>query len=190
MSKSVKKTAPNSSPNISPTVQKSVGAMLSQEMVKELQLSFQTALATGLSKVQQDLADVSAQTKEQIKGLDNKLEDVHKQVAEMKQEIQKLTKSINKIEKKMDKLQKNPEEMKEKQKELEQNCIKWEMERAVFMLRLQNIPEDTQENVRQIVGEILAPLTDLDPETLQNEIDLAYRVNSSFAKKHNIPNTC
>lgn len=74
--------------------------MLTQDMVKELQHSFQTFLAVGLSKVQQDLADVSTQIKEQIQGLDNKLGDVQKQVAEMKKETQKLTKRINKIEKK------------------------------------------------------------------------------------------
>lgn len=163
-----------------------MGAMLYQEMVKELQLSFQTALAERLSKVQQDLAQVSSQIKEQIKGLDNKMEDVQKQVSEMKQETQNLIKSVNRIKRKTDKLQQKTEEIEEKQKELEQSCLRWDMERAPFMLRLQNIPEDLQGNLRQIVGEILAPLADLDSETLQNEFNLVYRVNSSFVKKNTI----
>lgn len=61
------------------------------------------------------------------------------------------------------------------------------MEKAAFMLRLQNATEETQENVRQTVGEILAPIVEMDVEGFQNEIDLAYKVNSSFAKRHNIP---
>lgn len=83
-------------------------------------------------------------------------------------------------------LQQKTDEIEEKQKDLEQNCMRWEMERAAFMLRLQNIPEDTQENLWQTIGEILVPLVELDLETCQNEIDLVYRVNSSFTKKQNI----
>lgn len=55
------------------------------------------------------------------------------------------------------------------------------------MLRLQNVPEETHGNLRATLGETLALLAELDQETLQSELDLVYRVNSNFAKKHNAP---
>lgn len=186
MSNPNKKISANPSPNVSPGTQKSVGAMISQEMIKELK-ELRVAMTSGLSKVQQDLADVSAQLKDQIEGLGNKMEEIQKEVSEIKHETRNLTKNVKRIEKRTDKIQKKTDEIEEKQKELEQSTLRWDMERAAFMLRIQNIPEDLQENLRRIVVEILAPLAEQETEEFQKELDLAYRVSSSFARRNNTP---
>lgn len=75
-----KKTQQNTSPITSPGAPKSVGMMLIQDIVKELQNNFQAALLLGLNQVQQSLIETSNQIKEQIRGVENKLEQVQKQV--------------------------------------------------------------------------------------------------------------
>lgn len=55
-----------------------------------------------------------------------------------------------------------------------------------LILRFQNVPEEEHENLRLLLSEALAPLVDIEPETLQNEIDLVYRVTSSYAREIHI----
>lgn len=109
----------------------------------------------------------------------------------MKQETSGLAKNIYKVEKKTEQLQQKIENIEEKQKELDHIWIRWEMERVAFMFRIQNVPEERHENLRLMLGELLAPLAGVDSETMQKELDLVYRVSSRYSKKNNLPrDTC
>lgn len=83
----------------------------------------------------------------------------------------------------MEKLQLKVEGIEEEQKEIDQRWAKLQMKRVSFMIKIQNIPEDLQEDLSLLVSETLAPLIALDVEGLQNEKDQIYRVTSNYAKK-------
>lgn len=55
------------------------------------------------------------------------------------------------------------------------------------MVRIQNIPEETQEDLRDVIGEALASTIGMDKEELIDEMDQVYRVTSRYTRENKLP---
>ena len=61
------------------------------------------------------------------------------------------------------------------------------MERASLMLRFRNLPEQKGEYTMQLVTNLLAPLMEMRPEEVKQNIDAAQRINTTYTRNNKLP---
>lgn len=62
-----------------------------------------------------------------------------------------------------------------------------QMEKPKALLRFQNIPECKEENLKEVMSALLAPLVQMMKKDFLSEIELTYRTNSMYIKKNGLP---
>lgn len=116
----------------SPTQGKLVPAMLTQELIEEITKSIKTSLDLGLTEI-----------KQQIKGVDGKMESMDTKLTQNTKKMEDLMEIIEEQEVKIEKQEGKIKDLEYKLKK-EQN-IRMKMERAAYTIRLQNVPEKKKE---------------------------------------------
>lgn len=181
------KKSPITSPSPSSNQQSTLTMMFTQEMTKGWQTNIQTMLTRGFAQVQSELVQIKDQMKTQEENLSGQITEVKQQVLENKKEMTKLTKTMKKMESSVAEVQRRMEEVEMTQTGDGALMIKLELERAAYMIRLQNIPEDKQECLMELISNELAPHLEMEKEEVEGQIDVLYRMNSGFAKRNSLP---
>ncbi|XP_015280709.1 PREDICTED: apolipoprotein A-IV-like [Gekko japonicus] len=120
--------------------------------------------------------------------LTTQTEEIKKQLIENKQEISELVKRTEKLETRTDHTEDKLQLVKDKQKDLEEAVIRLEMEKASYILRLQNFPEKKGEDLRQELGQALTEFLELETSSeVDKDIEAIYRVNSAYARRNKVP---
>uniref|UniRef100_A0A2D4KJC8 L1 transposable element RRM domain-containing protein n=2 Tax=Micrurus TaxID=8634 RepID=A0A2D4KJC8_9SAUR len=65
--------------------------------------------------------------------------------------------------------------------------ITWEMDRADFYLRFQNIEEEKRENFEEIIIKVLAGVLEISKEKMMDGIDEVFQVYTRYAMRHKLP---
>lgn len=98
------------------------------------------------------------------------------------------------MEEKTDKNQKEIRELNEERKKAQETAKSFrdatmvlEMDRASYVLRVLNVPEDKDTDLTDQMEEVLAELLEIDKIQMSKEIDQVYKVNSSFARRNKVP---
>ncbi|XP_026579894.1 uncharacterized protein LOC113452651 [Pseudonaja textilis] len=67
------------------------------------------------------------------------------------------------------------------------DSILWEMDKADFYLRFQNIEEEKGENLAEIITQILAGALEISKEKMMDGMDEIYRVYTSYTMRNKLP---
>lgn len=59
-----------------------------------------------------------------------------------------------------------------------------EMEKAGYILRLQNMPKDKEEDLTEGVTNLLAEALETEKNEIEEETDQIYKLNSSYARRY------
>lgn len=172
-----KKGAPSGSPGQG----KSATTAISQEILKGLHVSFQeiTPLSVGLSALT-----------EQMKGLNDKMDGVQQQLLENQKQIMEMMDFKKDQEERLTKTEDKIKELEYKLKCEEETNLKMEMERAGYIIRLQNVEEtkkEEKEDLFSLISVAIAEFMEMEAEEVSNELDQVYRVGNIFTKRHNPP---
>ncbi|XP_067318472.1 calcium-binding and coiled-coil domain-containing protein 2-like [Anolis sagrei] len=130
-------------------------------------------------KQQAQLELIRKEFKEDITTIKNDISKAFVEINDNKLENKKLGTEQRKLQKNLDDLAAKNEKM---TKELER-IQHGELE---YALRLRNLQEDPQENLRAKTTKILATVMGLPEESMETEIDRTYRVQSTYAKQNKL----
>ncbi|XP_067318496.1 uncharacterized protein PF3D7_1120000-like [Anolis sagrei] len=133
-----------------------------EEMKKEIKEEVQLAMKEEVKTMHREIENMKQERKEDSK--ENKT---------LKFQQKELEKAMHTMEKKMESLQEQQENLEVKEKE--------------FQLRFRNIQEEENENIKKTIANIVAQLLQLNAEDTEVNIDRVFRIQSEYAKKHNVP---
>lgn len=105
--------------------------------------------------------------------------------------MEDLMEVINQQEIKLGKQEAKIKELEFKLGKKEESNIRSEMEKASYIVRLQNIPEEKREmrgNLIRSIGRTLVEYLQIQEEDIKKEIDQVYRVRNSYIKRQILPN--
>lgn len=81
-------------------------------------------------------------------------------------------------------------ELEDKLRKEEEINLKMEMEKAEYIIRLQNVEETKQEGKEDLfsqINEALAECMEMEPEETSNELDQVYRMGNLYIKRNKLP---
>lgn len=139
------------------------------KMFKELKLG-QEDVKDVLRK---EMAEMKKEIKQDIEGLKNEIKGVKTEVAENKQGVKELKGEIREIQR--------------GKQNTDNALLNLQLERASFFLRFQNVAEEDGEDLRKLMCKILAEFLRREEERMSWDMDQIYRVNSNYARIHNVP---
>lgn len=116
--------------------------------------------------------------------MSTELGDIKKELGNITQEIQKNTEKIQKVEELTKELGKKSQELAMADERLE---IMIEAKAMDKQVRLRGLSEEKGRNLYKKMAAIFAEFMDDQGDAFEDELDLAYRVNSSFAEKKKLP---
>uniref|UniRef100_A0A2H6NA32 L1 transposable element RRM domain-containing protein n=1 Tax=Micrurus carvalhoi TaxID=3147026 RepID=A0A2H6NA32_9SAUR len=113
--------------------------------------------------------------------IDEKIENIQQMRMKNEGRFQKIEKIEDQTEKKVGEIDNRLIAV--EQKEL----IAWEMDRAAFHSRLQNIEEEKGENPAEIMIEVLAGTLEIPKRKMMDEIDEMFQMYTRYAMKNKLP---
>nr|XP_060623125.1 trichohyalin-like [Anolis sagrei ordinatus] len=126
---------------------------------------------------QEQMTDLKRDIREEIGKLKLEMSTMQQDMKERKTGEEDIKKRQEEMRIKVKNIETKSTRMEAKQEELEAK----EME---FQLRIRNIQEDANENIREKVIEILAELMECTGQQMQERTDRIYRVNTGFARRN------
>ncbi|XP_067321721.1 trichohyalin-like [Anolis sagrei] len=123
------------------------------------------------------MAEIKEELKKEIKGM-------KKENEAMKEDIESLKRGKQKQEETQDKTQERMKNLEILNQRVIQRQDYLERTETEYQLRLRNIHEEKEENIREKVTEILVELLQRMKEYIEDQIDRTYRINTNYARKH------
>ncbi|XP_070604720.1 myosin-7-like [Erythrolamprus reginae] len=173
----------------SPSSQRSLDDMLPRERsnsYKDLQsmlLQMQELMLKNHEDIKKEIGEVrndTSELKERMQNMDKRHEAFEQQMLKQEQKIQDLENRIDQDHKQMEDL---TEKLVHANKELENTVIQFESEKANHFLRFQNLREEKSEDPPDIMDDILSKALGIEKDTMLNEIDEVYRINTNYARR-------
>ncbi|XP_060113038.1 ankyrin and armadillo repeat-containing protein [Heteronotia binoei] len=153
-----------------------------QEAIEKLQ----SMVMEGFKQNQEALENMKTDLMGQITKTNKQLEEFQKQLLGNTQQIHCLTAKVDKIAEKEKEVFNIARGNKESVAQLEERVIKLEMEKAAYILRFQNLPEEKGEKLLEKIVELL---TFEDEEWLEEgrrDIEWVKRVSSNYTRKYKL----
>lgn len=125
-------------------------------------------------KMKQDIKDIIA----------TELGDIKKELGTIKQEMSKNIETVQKLEEVTKELEIKTKELTMADEKLSIMVEALSMDKQ---LRIRGLPEEKGENIYKKVAGIFSEFMEEQEEAMEDELDLVYRVNSTFAERKNIP---
>ncbi|XP_067318469.1 STE20-like serine/threonine-protein kinase [Anolis sagrei] len=144
-----------------------------EESQEKTQQNMERLFQKEMGKLRHELKEDVAQIKKEVSNVQDELKILKKENSSLKKVQDKTEAKLKKLEEAKEKL--------EKQQEL------WASKETDYQLRFRNIEEKEGENLREIIMEITTRMTNITPEEMNKEIDMTQRINSSYAKRNNVP---
>uniref|UniRef100_A0A803TMG4 L1 transposable element RRM domain-containing protein n=1 Tax=Anolis carolinensis TaxID=28377 RepID=A0A803TMG4_ANOCA len=129
---------------------------------------------------QEQMLDFKKEIKNELKGMKQEIGSISQELKELKSDKAELRKSHEKLQREVHILEGKTNKIETKQELME-------MKEMEYQLRLRNIYEESRENIRSVVVEIMANLTQCPIEEIENRIDRVYRINTNYAKRNKTP---
>ncbi|XP_067316845.1 uncharacterized protein PF3D7_1120000-like [Anolis sagrei] len=165
-----------------------------KEMMKEMMTEVLTEIQTMKTEIQtikerQDIYQKIAQVQ-----MSELKKDIREEMSKLRTEVSTMQQEMNEIKKEEKGIKKGQEEMRIKVRNMEVRNSRLETKQEEleakemeFQLRIRNIQEDTNENIKDKVIEILAELVECSAQEMQDWTDRIYRINTNFAKRNKTP---
>lgn len=179
-----------------PMGQGNIQTMLQREKPEPTQKSIQEQLAIMQQTIQMNHEEVKekfGETKLDAEKLSQQLEEIKKQneqhqqmIIKNEQRIQKLEKKVEESEKRVEELIQENAKLDQANQELEGAVARLEIDKANHYLRLQNLEEESEENLLETVTKMLAENLEIEPEEIRGETDEIYRLNTSYARRNKV----
>ncbi|XP_067323009.1 uncharacterized protein PF3D7_1120000-like [Anolis sagrei] len=147
-----------------------------QETQEKIQAS-QKKMESKLEKmIKDEMGKLGEEIKEEIQAVKTEMNTMQKEINDIKKENVAQKKTVEKTNKRVDKL----EELTQKINKMQERTDRNETE---YQIRIRNIEENEQDNLRNTVIEITAKILDVSTQEMDKNIDRVYRVQTMYAKK-------
>lgn len=150
----------------------------------EVMTKNQEDISKNLEDLTSDLKGELGAVRDDIKMLNERLEGVQGVLTQQESKVQDVEKRMGRCEERLDG---NEREQLSVNRALEEEIIFLEMERSAFYLRIQNVVEERGEPLKDIVADILAGILEITKEEVLRDIDDAFRVFTSYARRQRLP---
>ncbi|XP_066485290.1 ATP-binding cassette sub-family A member 13 [Tiliqua scincoides] len=189
--------AQKASPNTSTSIQTMLTLEKSTERKKEDQAGIMDVLReireesrqmkTQISNLDKNLTEKLDQLSFKLKEMDEMAKETRKKVNRNQIEINKMKEQAKKDQVKIEQLTQCVEVADQRNLVLERSIMLLELQQAGCMLRVQNYPEEKQEDIRATMIHWLGEQTEFETELLEGGLHAVYRLRSVYAKAHNLP---
>lgn len=110
-----------------------------------------------------------------------------REMGELRQEVRNSSPKIEKVEQKNKETDMEIKQVKSQNRELEQAVATLEYKILESHIRLRGVPEGEGENIHEFIVEKLAQYLEESPEDISFNFESIYRVNSTYAKRKQLP---
>uniref|UniRef100_A0ABM5G0I9 LINE-1 type transposase domain-containing protein 1 n=1 Tax=Pogona vitticeps TaxID=103695 RepID=A0ABM5G0I9_9SAUR len=173
-------------PGTSPAQTSALGKLTSQESEKsdkEWQTTMQNLLSTGFDQINRRLTEMT----NQMTYIQAELTETKEQVTQIKTKTQDIEGKMKNTDARLDKAEESVQQIQRDQRQCQDRLIMLEMERALKMLRIQNVPEKGSEDLETVMSEALAPAIEMDVAEFRQGLEAAFRVSTAYVRKNNLP---
>lgn len=118
-----------------------------------------------------------------IQNMNDRIGDIQQSLTENERRIRNAEAKIETVETKVEKMEQKTAQI---NKELSDSLAVLEMEKASYFLRFQNISEEKDEDLEGKMSEIIAEITDIDKQEIQQQIEEIYRVQTNYIRRHRL----
>ncbi|XP_015276813.1 PREDICTED: apolipoprotein A-IV-like [Gekko japonicus] len=168
--------------------------MIQEAVAKAVNQSVETAVNAAIPPaidiaIKSNMHTMVEKALEPIHGkIDNLTEQLNLQLTETKEQTTENKKQIEKLASVVNNLEDKSEEHEQKIAALEETVTKLEIDKASYILRLQNLEEQEGEDVQQNVIKLLAEyIQEEDEIKVKNDIEAIYHVNTTYTRKNKLP---
>ncbi|XP_066480638.1 uncharacterized protein PF3D7_1120000-like [Tiliqua scincoides] len=156
---------------------------------KELQLAMESLEKKFNDFMKEMCNKITEKMEEMIDGIKGLIGNLKNEVIQVKAEKKTVNQKVQDMEKKMQELEGKIDTVTTDVKRFEDYMLKLECNAMETCLRLRGVPENLREDVkedRKEVIRILAAFIDLQPEEMEYQCDMVYRINSQYARQKNL----